>query len=366
MKVTAALTTTPGGAFEIAEVDLDAPRDNEILVKLVATGLCHTDIFVRDIGMPLPAVLGHEGAGVVEAVGSAVSKVTPGDHVVLSYGSCGTCPSCDDDAPFYCHDFVGANFRGGRPDGSFTLTRDGAPLFGNFFAQSSFATHALVTELNCVKVRKDAPLDMLGPLGCGLQTGAGSVMNSLRPEAGQAIVIFGVGSVGLAAVMAAKIMGCNPIIAVDLMDARLHTAKEMGATHGLDGTGDTVAQIKEITGGAGALYSLDCTGVPAVFRQAVDCLAPRGICGLVGVPPVGADGAVNMGDLLNKGITVKGLIEGESLVDAFIPQLIDLYMDGQFPFDKLVSFYDLAEINEADQDNHNGKIVKAILRMPNT
>ncbi|MFN3233328.1 MAG: NAD(P)-dependent alcohol dehydrogenase [Alphaproteobacteria bacterium] len=364
MKIKAAIAHGPGKPFTLEDVDLDAPRNDEILVKLVATGLCHTDIVLRDAALGLPAVLGHEGAGIVEAVGSGVTKVAPGDHVVLSYGACGTCPSCENEAPFYCHDFIQQNIGGFRPDGSPTITQEGQPLFAHFFTQSSFATHALTTEANTVKVRKDAPLELLGPLGCGIQTGAGSVMNGLEPLPDEAIAIFGVGSVGLAAIMAAKLIGCRPIIAVDLMESRLDTAREMGATHTINaGNTDVVAEIMEITG-AGALYSLECTGSAAVFKQAVDCLAPRGTCGLVGVPAPGAEGAVDMGAVLNKGLRVIGLIEGESIVDDFIPHLLDLHMDGMFPFDKLVSFYDLEEINQADADNASGKIVKAILRMP--
>ncbi len=364
MRIKAAVAHGPGKPFTLEEVDLDTPRDDEILVKLVATGLCHTDIVLRDAALPLPAVLGHEGAGIVEAVGSAVTKVAPGDHVVLSYGSCGACPSCDNEAPFYCHSFIPQNIGGFRPDGTPTITQNGQPLFAHFFTQSSFATHALATEVNTVKVRKDAPLELLGPLGCGIQTGAGSVMNGLEPLPDEAITIFGVGSVGLAAIMAAKLIGCRPIIAVDLMDSRLDIAKDMGATHVINpGSSDVVAEIQGITG-AGALYALECTGSAAVFKQAVDCLAPRGTLGQVGVPAPGAEAAVDMGALLNKGLRLVGMIEGEAIVDDFIPHLLDLYMDGLFPFDKLVSFYDLDDINQADVDNANGKIVKAVLRMP--
>lgn len=363
MKITAAIAHGPGRPFSVEEIDLDAPRPDEILVRLVATGVCHTDIHFRDL-LPQAAVLGHEGAGVVEAVGQAVRKVRPGDHVVLSYGYCGACPSCDDGAPYYCHRFGAYNAGGARPDGTPTLTRDGQPLFGHFFGQSSFATHALVTEANTVKVRKEAPLEMLGPLGCGVQTGAGSIMNGLEPLPGEALAVFGAGTVGLSAIMAANLIGCEPIIAVDPVAARRDMAIGLGAHHGIDPAAtDPVAEIMTLTG-TGALHTLECTGIPSVFEQAVRCLAPRGTCGLIGAPPPGGTATIGLEDLLGKGIRIRGLIEGESQIDAFIPHLVELFMDGLLPIDRLVRFYALEQINEAVADSLEGRTIKPVLRMP--
>ncbi len=363
MKITAAIAQGPGQPFAIEQVDLDDPRPDEVLVRLVATGVCHTDMFFRDL-MPRPAVLGHEGAGVVEAVGSAVRKVRAGDHVVLSYGSCGTCASCDAGAPYYCHQFGAHNASGRRPDGSPTLTRGGEPLFGNFFSQSSFASHALANQINVVKVRQDVPLELLGPLGCGVQTGAGSVMNGLEPLPGEALVIFGAGTVGLSAIMAANLIGCEPIIAVDPVAARRDMALSLGAHHGIDPTAtDAVAEIMRLTG-TGALHTLECTGIPSVFEQAVACLAPRGTCGLIGAPPPGSTASIDLGNLLGKGIRIRGLIEGESQIDAFIPHLVELFQDGLLPIDRLVTFYELDQINEAVADSLEGRTIKPILRMP--
>jgi aryl-alcohol dehydrogenase len=363
VKISAAIASGPDQPFAIEEIDLDAPRPDEVLVRLVATGICHTDMFFRDL-MPQAAVLGHEGAGVVEAVGSAVTKVRPGDHVVLSYGSCGTCASCDAGAPYYCHEFTPRNMAGTRADGTPTLTRNSEPLFGNFFSQSSFATYALATEANTVKVRKDAPLELLGPLGCGVQTGAGSVMNGLEPLPGEALVIFGAGAVGLSAIMAANLIGCEPIIAVDPLHARREMAIKLGAHHAIDPAAiDPVDEIMALTG-TGALHALECTGIPSVFEQAVKCLAPRGTCGLVGAPAPGSEAGISLGNLLSKGIRIRGLIEGESQIDAFIPHLVDLFLDGLMPFDKLVKFYDFDQINEAVADSLEGRTIKPILRMP--
>src|SRR5438309_488089 len=234
--VVAAVVKAKGEPFKIEQVQLDEPRADEVLVKVVGTGVCHTDLICRDqwYPVPLPAVLGHEGSGVVEAVGSAVTKVQPGDHVVLSFVSCGECVACKEGAPAYCGGLYDLNFSGLRPDKTTALSSGGSPVHGHFFGQSSFATYALAYERNVVKVDRTAPLELLGPLGCGIQTGAGAVLNSLHPDAGSSIVVFGVGSVGLAAVMAAHVAGCTTIVAVDLKPSRLEAAKRVGATHVID------------------------------------------------------------------------------------------------------------------------------------
>ena len=204
MKITAAVVPATAQAFQVEEVDLEEPRSDEVLVRIVGAGMCRTDLSVRD-SMPFstPAVLGHEGAGEVEKVGIAVTEVEPGDHVVLSYISCGHCNKCLEGYPSYCADVTQLNFSGARSDGTSPLTKDGKPLFGAFFNQSSFANYSLASERNVVKVSKDIPLEILGPLGCGVMTGAGTVLNALRVPAGTSIAIFGTGAVGLSALMAA-------------------------------------------------------------------------------------------------------------------------------------------------------------------
>jgi aryl-alcohol dehydrogenase len=364
MKVTAAVTPGKGEPFQLREIELDAPRADEVLVRIVATGVCHTDLVVRDqyYPVPLPAVLGHEGAGIVEQVGSAVTKVAPGDHVVLSFNSCATCPNCRQGDPGYCHNLFGYNFAAARPDGSPTMHEGDTVIHGSFFGQSSFATHALAYERNVVKVRNDVPLELLGPLGCGIQTGAGGVMNALRPRAGSSIAVFGVGSVGLSAIMAAKVVGCTTIIGVDLNPARLAMAQELGATHVINaGETDPVAKIQEITG-TGVNFSLEATSLPKVLRQAVDCLTLTGVCGLIGAAPLGTEVTLDMNSIMF-GRTVRGIIEGDSVPDIFIPRLVDLYAQGRFPIDKLISFYSLEQINEAAHDSETGKVIKPVLRM---
>lgn len=366
MRIQAAVVHEPGGRFSIEDVDLDDPRAGEVLVRVAAAGLCHTDLVTRDGALPpsLPAVLGHEGAGVVERVGPGVTKVVPGDPVVLTFASCSQCPNCRRGMATACINFLARNFAGVRPDGSPTLHLDGEPISGAYFGQSSFATYALATESNVVKVPADVALELLGPLGCGIQTGAGAVLNSLRAEAGSSIAIFGVGSVGMAALLGALVAGCTTIVAVDPNQERLNIAVELGATHTVDPTKDNAVEaIGEATAGFGAHYSLECTGIPAVLRQAVDCLAVPGTCGVLGVAPMGAEVKLDIFSLLS-GRTVRGIIEGDSVPDVFIPALINLWRQGRFPFDRLIRSYDFDQINEAAADSEKGIALKAILHMP--
>lgn len=362
MKIKAAVVPAMGQDFEVKDVHLDDPKPNEILVKIVGAGLCHTDLTVKDhFPLPIPSVLGHEGAGVVEKVGAAVTKVTPGDHVVLSYASCGSCNNCLDGAPGYCDGFIQANMGGMRLDGTPTLTTDDGPLFGSFFGQSSFGSYALATERNTVKVTKDVPLELLGPLGCGIQTGAGSVLVALNPPAGSSIAVFGAGSVGLSAVMGAVIAGCTTIIAVDVKPERLAMAEALGATHTINATEtNPVEAIQALTGG-GVNYSLETSGLPSVYRQAVDSLALRGVCGLVGAPPQGTEVSLDVNTLL-MGRSTRGIIEGDAIPQIFIPQMIELYQQGRFPFDKLIKYYDFDDINQAVADSESGSTIKPILR----
>lgn len=363
-QITAAVARAVKGELTLETLELGDPREREILVRNVATGICHTDISMRDqlYPVPQPIVLGHEGAGVVERVGPAVSKVAPGDHVVMSYNSCGGCPSCLEHQPSYCHDFFGYNFGGSRPDGSSPLSSPEGVVHGNFFGQSSFATHSICHERNVVKVPDDAPLELVGPLACGVQTGAGAVINSLGVRPGTSVAVFGAGSVGLSAVMAARLCGAGAVISVDLDDRRLATARELGATHVVNaGSQRPVEAIREITG-SGADRSLEAVGSATVLRQAVECLAPRGVCGMVGGTSPEDEVRLNIVHLMTGGRTVRGIVEGDSTPEVFIPQLIELYRRGSFPFDRLLAFYDFAAINQAIHDAETGVAIKAIVR----
>ena len=365
MRVTAAVMEEKSGVFRVEDIELDAPRSDEVLVKITATGICHTDLHARDgyFAMLYPAVYGHEGAGVVVAVGSAVEHLAVGDHVVISFPWCGECEHCREDRRSYCQRGRELKSGGMRADGSMTMRRNGAPVYGSFFQQSSFGTHVLTPARNAVKVRHDAPLEFLGPLGCGLQTGAGAVLNVMKPEAGKSFAVFGTGSVGLAGLMAAKLAGCDPIIGVDIRASRLELATSLGATHTIDNAReDAVTKIREITGG-GAHFTLETSALSEVFRQAVDCLLTRGTCVLVGSARRGTEVSFEM-STLQAGRSVRGVIQGDSRPDQFIPYLVDLFVAGKFPIDRLVTFYDFIAINQAVADAVNGTTIKPVLRMP--
>lgn len=367
MKTQAAVVFEKAGRFSIEQLNLADPLETEVLVRTVATGICHTDLAARDQHMPapLPGVFGHEGAGVVEKVGGRVSKVKPGDHVALSWLCCGTCPSCKSGQDPYCVDFQLLNFvAGSRTDGTTTLRKGDQVIHGNFFGQSSFAEFVLADERSVVKAPKDVPLEILGPLGCGVQTGAGAVMNTLGTRPGSSIAVFGVGPVGMSAVLAAVVCGCTTVIAVDIQNERLKKAKEFGATHTINASEtEPVGAIREITGG-GPNFSLECVGNPSVLRQAVDCLPRLGVCGLIGVVAPGTPVTLDMDHIMN-GRTVRGIIEGDSIPDIFIPKLIELYRQGRFPFDKMITFYSFDEINRAAEDMEKGRVIKPVLRMNN-
>jgi aryl-alcohol dehydrogenase len=364
MRIEAAVVRTQSGAFSIEPLQLGEPKSDEVLVKIAGAGVCHTDLVCRDqyFPVPLPCVFGHEGSGIVERVGSEVTRVKPGDHVVLSFSSCQQCPSCVAGKPAYCHQLYQYNFLGTRTDGSSAWSADGKPVHGHFFAQSSFGTYALASERNTVKVRQDAPLWLLGPLGCGVQTGAGAVINSLQPKAGSSLAVFGAGTVGLSAVMAARLCGCAVIVAVDPVAARRELALSLGATHAIDPKADSpVETIKALTQ-TGVLYSLECTGLPAVVRQAVESPALGGICGVMGVSRLGTEVSLDMNSILF-GRAVRGIIEGDSIPQEFIPSLIELYLQGRFPFDELITPFAFSDIQKAVEASENGKVVKAVLKM---
>ncbi|MGC2411844.1 MAG: NAD(P)-dependent alcohol dehydrogenase [Stellaceae bacterium] len=370
MKITAAVVPARSAPFELQILDLAVPRPDEVLVRIVATGMCHTDLHARDgyfPNLPYPVVCGHEGAGIVEEVGAAVSDLAPGDPVVISFPWCGECEPCQAGRTSYCTQGRALKSSGRRADGSFPMSRDGAPVYSCFFQQSSFATFAVTPAKDVVKIRRDAPLDLLGPLGCGLQTGAGAVLNVMQPQAGRSIAVYGVGGVGLAGLMAARIAGCDPIIAVDRLPARLKLARELGATHTLESPGtnnlpETLAEICKITGG-GTHFALETSAVPEVFRLAVDGLRGLGTCVLVGSARAGTEVSFEM-PVLQGGRTVRGVVQGDSRPREFIPQLVDLFMAGKLPLDRLITSYDFADINRAAADAVSGATIKPVLKLP--
>jgi len=365
MRITAAVAEAVGSPLTIRELELDEPRADEVRVRLVATGVCHTDAVVRDGWIPtgFPIVLGHEGAGIVEAVGSTVTDLAPGDHVVLTVASCGVCRNCRSGHPSYCLDSYGQNFAGGRGFGTDHAFTDeaGEAVHSHFFGQSSFATHVNAARRSVVKVREDVPLELLGPLGCGVQTGAGAVLNVLRPGPGDSIAVFGTGAVGMSAVLAAVAARATTIIAIDVNDQRLALASELGATHVIHGARENALErIREITGD-GVRFALDTTAVPSVFETMVDSLAPAGHAGEIGAAKAGTIGGIDIGTTLGKGVTVSFILEGDSVPHLFIPELIELWQAGAFPFDRLVKTYAFADINTAFDDSERGETLKPVV-----
>ena len=364
-QITAAVVRKKGGPFQIETLSLEEPRSDEVLIRIVATGMCHTDMVARDqlYTVPIPVVLGHEGAGIVERVGGSVKKIAPGDHVVLTYMWCGHCEPCLKGHLTYCTNFYALNFGGAREDRSTATHDQQGVVHDHFFGQSSFGTYALAHERNVVKVPVNAPLELLGPLGCGIQTGAGAVMNALQIRPGSTFAAFGGGAVGLSAVMAARVAGATTIIAVDVVPSRLALAKELGATHIVNSKEtDPIEAVRKITGG-GADFSLESSGRPAVLRQAIDALAIRGVCGIVGAPALGTEASFDVNGVMTAGKRIVGIVEGDSVPDLFIPSLVELYTQGRFPFDRLVKFYTLDQINQAAEDSEKGITIKPIVRI---
>jgi aryl-alcohol dehydrogenase len=366
MKTLAAVVQSPKAQFTVAEIELPQPASHDVLVRIVGVGICHTDLASRDglLPAPFPSVFGHEGAGIVEAVGSDVTKVAPGDHVVLAPASDGTCVQCQEGAPMYCEHFNELNFQTNKNGPAAVINGDGRAYI-KYFGQSSFAHFALASERNTVKVPETAPLEILGPLGCGIQTGAGTVINGIRPSAGSSIVVLGTGAVGLAAILGAVVCGCAAVIAVDRVASRLELAKSLGATHGINTNSahDLAAAIRKIVP-LGADFIIDSAGVPALITAALGGLSRLGVLGLVAVPPT-ADRLLELPwfSMLLQGQIVQGFIEGNSIPDIFIPRLVQLHAQGRFPFDKLIRRYPFNEINEAIEDMKTGETVKAVLTM---
>ncbi len=365
METTAAVLRASNAPFELMTLGLADPGPLEVLVKLAATGMCHTDLSMRDPHRDTawPVVLGHEGAGVIEGVGSAVSGLAVGQPVVLSYNSCGVCRPCVAGTPNYCDQMWALNFDCARLDGSTALDDQGERVGSHYFGQSSFATHAVVSARSVVPVGADVDLTIAGPLGCGVQTGAGAVFNTFAPDPGDSIVVFGCGAVGLSAVLAAVEVGCSPIIGVDVHRSRRELALELGATDVVEAGPAAAAEVLEITGGRGVDYSFDAVGAEGVLEAAVQVLAPRGLCGLVAAGGPQATVSLSPRHLI-LGRRITGIIEGDAVPQVFIPQLIELHRQGRFPYDRLITPLPFSEINEAEAASHRGDVIKPVLVMP--
>lgn len=365
MDITAAVAREGGAPFTIEQLELAAPRAGELVVEIKGVGLCHTDLTARDqiLPAPLPGVFGHEGSGIVTAVGEGVTKVAVGDKVAVGFASCGACASCEQHDPSYCHNFAPLNYGGVQGDGTVTMKASGAAVHGSFFGQSSFANYALTSERNVVPVGDDVPLEILGPLGCGFMTGAGAVVNSLEVEQGSTLLVLGGGPVGLAAVMAGAIQGAEQIIISEPVASRRDLALEIGATHAIDPLAGEIGELVRAIAPGGAQFILDTTGIPGVIAGATGTAAAyHAKVGILAVPPsLDVMVPVPYLALMALGLQVQGITEGDADPDAFIPQMLEWYRAGKFPFDKLISTFPLSQINEAVAAQAAGEVVKVVL-----
>lgn len=362
MKATAAVLRSPEGPYTLEEVSLPPLGCGEALIRIIAAGLCHTDLLARGpgpFGRP-PIVLGHEGAGIVEQVGPAVADVRPGDHVVLSFHACGECARCKNGRPSYCARFFELNFLGSPPGAPVATDADGRSVSSRWFGQSSFATHAVVSASSLVTVDPTLPLERLAPLGCSVLTGASSILHALAVPAGASVAVIGSGAVGLAAVMAADVAGAV-VCAVDRNPERLAQAQRYGAAATVDVSAceprGLSERLREIAPD-GLDYCLDTTGAPEVIAAAVEALSPVGVCGLLGSPR----GDLTLGRMaLASGRTVRGLLFGDATPRLVLPELIALWQDGRLPFDELIATYPLDRIGDAEADFTAGRVVKPVL-----
>ena len=324
-----------------------------------------------------PAIFGHEGAGIVRAKGTAVKDkgYQIGDHVLLSFNVCGDCKQCMTGHPSYCHEHAQINQSAVRRDGS-TPGRllDGTSVRSQYFGHSSFSRFSVVNEKCVVKCSYPESMALYAPLGCGFQTGAGTILNVLKPKPNQSTVICGLGSVGLTAVMAAKYLGVKDIIAIDLVDEKLRLAEKLGATTIINSgrNDDVVGKVKKLTKG-GACFAIDCTGVCAVIEMLIELIGPKGTVATVGVPPAGKKIQIDPLEFLLANKTYVGVIEGDSVPAKvgfrfsredgandrtlqFIPELIELHRQGNFPIDRLCKTYPLSDLDQALDDLKKGKV----------
>ncbi|MDE0001376.1 MAG: NAD(P)-dependent alcohol dehydrogenase [Rhodospirillaceae bacterium] len=360
---TAAVVREPGGPFSLERVELDALRDNEVLVRVRACGICHTDAKFQS-RVPLPGVFGHEGAGVVEETGAAVTSVRVGDQVIISYPWCGACPSCKRSEPFRCENILALKFAGRRSDGSRTVRLNGHDVSSAFFQQSSFATHAIALAHALVPVQGSWAPEMLAALPCGVQTGAGAVFNTFGMGPGHSLVVFGVGPVGLSAIMAARAVGVSPRIAVDINPSRLERALELGATHALDASRDDVPRRVREWLPRGVSHALESSITASALTDAIKCLGQGGKVGIFSAPPPGEEFPFSTRDLFERVGSLHGIVQGSAVPGEFLPRLMELQRAGRFPYERLISTYDFAGINSAFADLEEGTAIKPVLVFP--
>jgi len=362
MKITAAVLYEPNTPLVVETVDLDEPEDGEVLVRIAAAGVCYSDYHVMkgEWTLPMPMVLGHEAAGVVEKVGSGVTRLAPGDHVVLNFrANCGTCKPCIIGRPVICNGIETARWF--MFDGSVRLHKNGQDIH-HFSRTASFAEYAVVPESGAVKVRPDMPLDKASLIGCSVMTGVGAAVNTAKVEPGSSVLVIGCGGVGLNVIQGAALAGAGRIIAVDTLQNKLSYAKDFGATDCLVASeGDVVARVMELTSG-GVDYAFEAIGKATTIRQCYDALCPGGEAVVVGMAPEHDEVAINALSLPRSEKVLRGSWYGSARPWVDIPKLTDLYMSGRIEIDSMISrTHRLEEINEAYDALSGGEVARSVI-----
>ena len=360
MKVKAAVARSRGAPLSIEGLDLDEPRDDEILVRLIASGVGRPDLDAIDghLAMPLPFVPGGEGAGIVERVGSQVAHLAPGDAVVVTFAFCGHCGPCTSGHPRACVDFGALNLAGTRLDGSTVFSAEGARVNGSFYGQSSFATHLTCRAASAVKLATDAPLELLACLGGELLRGAGTILHGFRPRPDDAVLIIGADAVGLAATMAAKASGAKIIIVADDSERRRMLASELGATLAVR-TDDDLADLVRSLAADGVRFALEATGIAAMRAACLASLGRGGTCAFVDAP---ADAALDFEDQIADGAVLLTSADGHAPPKVLIPELVKMHRNGALPLEKLVDFFPFEHVNDALDALRAGTVAKPVVR----
>jgi len=365
MKAKAAVLFEVGKRLEIRDVEVQSPRAGEVLVRMAAAGICHSDLHAMTghLVASLPAILGHEGSGIVADVGPGVTSVKPGDHVIPLWRlSCGTCEYCSDGRPALCPEGTQIRMTGRLLDGSTRFTLDGQEI-KHFAGVSSFAEYSVIPARAVLKIPEDFPLDRAALLGCAVITGVGAVFNCARVRPGSSVAVFGAGGIGLNVIQGAAIAGAEKIIAVDILPNKLEFARQFGATHTINGsTANAVEQIRALTDGKGVEYAFEAIGLPATMRQAYDSLRKRGMAVVVGVAPMTAEVSVPVMSLVYEERILTGSVYGSSRPSIDIPKLIALYRTGKLKLDELLTRrYPFAQINEAYDALERGEVARSVV-----
>src|SRR3954449_4605962 len=367
MKTRAAVAFAPKQPLEIVEVDLEGPRQGEVLVEIMATGICHTDAYTLD-GLDseglFPSILGHEGAGVVREVGPGVTSVKPGDHVIPLYTpECRQCKSCLSGKTNLCTAIRATQGKGVMPDGTSRFSLDGKPVY-HYMGCSTFSNYTVLPEIALAKIREDAPFEKVCYIGCGVTTGIGAVINTAKVEPGANVVVFGLGGIGLNVVQGARMVGANMIVGVDLNPKREALARKFGLTHFVnpkDVKGDLAPYLVDLTGG-GADYSFECIGSVDVMRQALECCHRGwGVSVIIGVAGSGQEIKTRPFQLVT-GRTWKGTAFGGARGRTDVPRIVDWYMDGKIEIDPMITHVmPLTDINKAFDLMHSGESIRSVV-----